>query len=283
MQQTPQAWTADSWGRLNEAAPAAVEDAASVLEDLYATSPAFRDARQRLLAATHVRSGTHLLELGCGTMPQLAETAAQVGRTGSIVGLDYTERFLQVARERARALGLDRAAFEAGDCRAMPFAADSFDAVLADKLLIHVGPGEGIVAEMLRVIRPGGWSGALDWDGEAVVVACDDPRLARRILDVNRDQRACSDAARRAAGWFARAGATKITVAGVLACITDSAHPLLQDLMRRWVDRALATATVQPHEAAAWLADVLAPGRPGALLALPIIVTAGKKPVGGAI
>lgn len=280
MHQTPGAWTADSWGNLNDASPAAVEDAAHILEDLHAMSPAFRDARRCLLAAAHVGSGTHLLELGCGTMPQLAETATQVGRNGRIVGLDYTERFLQIARERALALGLDRVAFQAGDCRALPFDNATFDAVLADKLLIHVGPGEGIAAEMLRVTKPGGWIGALDWDGEAVLVVCDDSRLARRILDVNRDQRACFDAARHSAGWFARAGATEITVSGMLACFTDSANPVMQGLVRRWAERAVAAVAVQPWEADAWLADVLAPDRPGRLVALPIIVTAGRKPAG---
>jgi ubiquinone/menaquinone biosynthesis C-methylase UbiE len=211
-------------------------------------------------------------------MPQLAETAAQVGQSGRIVGLDYTERFLQVARERARTLGLAQATFQAGDCRALPFDDASFDVVLADKLLIHVAPGEGIVAEMLRVTKPGGWIGALDWDSEAVLIACDDPSLTRRILDVNRDQRACFDAARRTAGWFARAGAEEITVAGILACFTVSSNPVMQGLVCRWADRAVAAAAVQPEEADAWLADVLAPDRPGRLVALPIIVTAGKKP-----
>src|SRR5262249_32517696 len=78
------------------------------------------------------------------------------------------------------------------------------------------------------------------WDGEAIVIAADDPGLTRRILDVNRDQRACFDAARRVAGWFARAGATEITVAGALACVTDSAHPLMQSLLRRRGKRPVA-------------------------------------------
>jgi ubiquinone/menaquinone biosynthesis C-methylase UbiE len=268
---------------MNDAPAGEVDYAVGALEDLCGAVEGFREARQCLLDAAHVRRGIHLLELGCGTMPQLAETAALVGSDGRIVGLDYTESFLHVARERARTLGIDGVAFQRGDCRALPFGDSTFDAVLADKLFIHVGPGEAIVAEMLRVTRPEGWIGALDWDGEAVMIAAEDQRLTRRILDVNRDQRACFDAARRAAGWFALAGATEITVAGVLACFTDNAHPLMQGLLRRWADRAVAAAVVQPQEAAAWLADALAPQRPGALLALPIVVTAGKKPEGGTI
>jgi SAM-dependent methyltransferase len=276
-----QAWHADSWGAMNDAPAAAIDDALDTLEYLYGAVEGFREARRHLLAATHVETGVHLLELGCGTMPQLPDLAARVGTEGSIVGLDNTEAFLRVARQRAQTLGLDQATFQQGDCRSLPFDDARFDVALADKLLIHVGPGETIVGEMLRVTRPGGWVGALEWDGEAVMIAATDQRVTRRILDVNRDQRACFDAARRAAGWFALAGATEITVAGALACLTDTGHPLMQSLLRKWADRAIATAAVRPEEVAAWLDDVLAPRRPGALLAIPIIVTAGRKPMGG--
>ncbi len=70
----------------------------------------------------------------------------------------------------------------------------------------------------------------------------------------------------------------EITVDGALACFTDNAHPLMQSLLRKWAGRAVAAAAVQPDEAATWLDDTLAPGRPGALLAIPIVVTAGRKP-----
>src|SRR5262249_334200 len=111
----------------------------------------------------------------------------------------------------------------------------------------------------------------------------DDQQLTRRILDVNRDQRACFDAARRAASWFTGAGACAVTVSGLLACVTDSAHPLMQALLRRWADRAVAAAAWKPHEATARRTEPLAPGRPGSLLALPIIVTTGRKPEEGAV
>jgi ubiquinone/menaquinone biosynthesis C-methylase UbiE len=278
MQPTAQVWIADSWGSLHDAPVAAVADVVSVLEEFYVAAEGFRDARRRLLEAAHIRDGQHLLEVACGTMPQLAETAAQVGREGRIVGLDSAAALLRVAQERARTLGIDQVIFRQGDCRRLPFAEATFDAVLADKLLLHVGPGAVIVSEMLRVTRPGGWIGALDWDGEAVLIAAEDQAVTRRILDVNRDQRACFDAARRAAGWFTLAGATEVTVAGVLACFTDNAHPLMRALVQRWADRAVRAATVQPEAGVAWLSDVLAPQRPGSLLAFPIIVTAGKKP-----
>jgi len=48
--------------------------------------------------------------------------------------------------------------------------------------------GKAISGAFLAHGLQAGWIGALDWDGEAVMIACDDSRLARRILDVNRDQ-----------------------------------------------------------------------------------------------
>lgn len=107
MQRATRAWFSDSWGTMQDAPAAAIDDAIGVLEDLYGAVGGFRDARRRLLDATHVGDGTRLLELGCGSMPQLADPASRVGRDGRIGGVDYTERFLEVARERARALRID--------------------------------------------------------------------------------------------------------------------------------------------------------------------------------
>lgn len=66
---------------------------------------------------------------------------------------------------------------------------------------------------------------------------------------------------------------------GTMPQLSATAALLGRDgLLRRWADRAVAATMVQPPEAAAWLADTLAPHRAGALLAIPIIVTAGSKP-----
>jgi SAM-dependent methyltransferase len=50
-----------------------------------------------------------------------------------------------------------------GDARALPFKDGEFDAVFCDKVLIHAGPASATLREMVRVTRPGGSVGAVEW------------------------------------------------------------------------------------------------------------------------
>lgn len=98
-----------------------------------------------------------LLDVGCG--------AGHWGRTllpvlpswARVVGLDIESAFLQIARKEARTRGLDeRLSFAAGRAEALPYENDSFDCVTCQTLLMHVADAPAVIAEMQRVLRPGG-------------------------------------------------------------------------------------------------------------------------------
>ncbi|WP_207590245.1 methyltransferase domain-containing protein [Halomontanus rarus] len=101
-----------------------------------------------------------VLAAGCGGGDAALEAA---GKTG--VGLDFSRE--QLARARTNV----PAALVQGDMTALPFAADSFDAVAALYSLIHVPVDEHrtVLAEFARVLRPGGTllvtEGGVEWTG----------------------------------------------------------------------------------------------------------------------
>lgn len=72
-----------------------------------------------------------------------------------LTGLDYSPAMLAIARERARALGL-RVDLRDGDAHALPFADASFDTVVCTLGLCSVHDDRRAVAELVRVLRPGG-------------------------------------------------------------------------------------------------------------------------------
>jgi SAM-dependent methyltransferase len=105
------------------------------------------DARHEIVAAVVAAEPRRLLEVGCG-WGELAEWLAR--ETGAaVVAVDLSPRMVDLARAR----GIDA---RVGDVQALPFDDDGFDCVVAAWMLYHVPDLDGGVAEIARVLRPGG-------------------------------------------------------------------------------------------------------------------------------
>ena len=100
-----------------------------------------------------LRAGDLALDVGCGTGRALPALAAAVGPSGRVIGLDLTPGMLSAVR----AAGRDRhATLILADARRLPLDDAAADAVFAAGLVQHLpDPGAGL-AELARVVRPGG-------------------------------------------------------------------------------------------------------------------------------
>ncbi len=94
------------------------------------------------------------LEIGAGSGSMTAQLLAAFPGL-RMVATDYDIDMVQVARKTVAPFG-DRATVEQADAGALPFEADRFDFVLSAAMLHHVGDWEKALAEILRVLRPGG-------------------------------------------------------------------------------------------------------------------------------
>jgi ubiquinone/menaquinone biosynthesis C-methylase UbiE len=101
----------------------------------------------RVFALLGARSGDRVLEVGCGAGHLLARLPA-----GRAIGIDLAESLL--ARTRARLGG--RATLAQGDAGSLPFASGAFDRVYCSEVLEHLVDPAGAVAEIRRVLKPGG-------------------------------------------------------------------------------------------------------------------------------
>jgi ubiquinone/menaquinone biosynthesis methyltransferase len=115
--------------------------------------------KRRLAALSGAAAGTRALDLACGTGDIAHLLAARGAR---VTGLDVTHEMLRLAR--AKRLG---PRFVAGDMMALPFPAGAFDVVTAGYGLRNVPELGPAIAEIRRVLRPGGLFLSLDFNRPA--------------------------------------------------------------------------------------------------------------------
>jgi demethylmenaquinone methyltransferase/2-methoxy-6-polyprenyl-1,4-benzoquinol methylase len=125
-----------------------------------------QDARWKrtLVSRANVRPGERALDLACGTGDIAFAIAARGART---VGLDITLRMLQLAGAKRSDAGGAQAgpiSFLAGDMMSLPFAPGAFDLVTTGYGLRNVPDLTAAIAEIARVLRPGGRFLSLDFN-----------------------------------------------------------------------------------------------------------------------
>jgi demethylmenaquinone methyltransferase / 2-methoxy-6-polyprenyl-1,4-benzoquinol methylase len=110
--------------------------------------------RERAADLARLEPGGRALDVATGTGDLALVLAQRAGPTGDVVGADFSDGML--ARARAKAAGLAGVRFEHADALALPYADGSFDAATVGFGARNFGDLERGLAEMVRVVRPGG-------------------------------------------------------------------------------------------------------------------------------
>jgi ubiquinone/menaquinone biosynthesis C-methylase UbiE len=111
--------------------------------------------RQRLIAILEPQPGERVLEIGPGTGYYTFELAARVDR-GQIDVFDIQQEMLDHVVRAARERGVTNVQPALGDAQSLPYADDSFDAVVLITVLGEIPDQDRALREVARVLRPGG-------------------------------------------------------------------------------------------------------------------------------
>lgn len=104
-----------------------------------------------------LRSGDHVLDIGCGPGWFWAAAADLLPQPIALTLVDLSPGMVAEARGRCEALQFGSVRGEAADATSLPFADDTFDAVIAMHMLYHLPDPRAAIAEMERVLKPGGY------------------------------------------------------------------------------------------------------------------------------
>ncbi|MBV9281582.1 MAG: methyltransferase domain-containing protein, partial [Chloroflexi bacterium] len=210
--------------------------------------------RHSVALLEHVRlgSGGSALDLGCGPAGALELLAERVGPTGHVTGVDIDPAHVALARELTTRAMLANVDIREGDARRTGLPAGVFDLVHARLLLVNIPQPAEVMAEMVRVARPGGWVAGLE--GELLGI-CYPPhpawdRLCEVFLTVYRQDGANPHLGRRLPELFRQAGLVDIGVEA-RADVDPAGHPrrtILPDLVRSMRPKIVGRGLLEERE-----------------------------------
>lgn len=184
-----------------------------------------------------LRPGLRLLELGCGTGAITRAVAPLLAPGGQVVGVDRQPAQLATAARQAALLGVDNVSFVPGDAAALDLPMTGFDGAYCRFLLEHVSSPAAVLSEMSRLVKPGGWVCAMEWENGCCVIHPDLAAVREVWRAVYAAQRALGgepEIARRLYGLFTGAGLVDVEARGVAwsLCAAD------QEKLRAYVSGA---------------------------------------------
>ncbi|MDE3118749.1 MAG: class I SAM-dependent methyltransferase, partial [Nitrospirota bacterium] len=128
-----------------------------------------RPASDLLVELADIRAGQTVLDVATGIGEPAVTAAHKVGPTGTVIATDQATLMLAVARERAAALGLTNLEFHEMDAESLDFPEPRFDAVLSRWGLMFLPNLTGALANLHRLLKPGGRLAAAVWGPPANV------------------------------------------------------------------------------------------------------------------
>jgi ubiquinone/menaquinone biosynthesis C-methylase UbiE len=238
--------------------------------------PAVRALKPIMLELMALHRGHQVLEVGCGAGDDVRTIARRIGPDGRALGVDASP--LIVAEATRRSLGRNLpVAFRVGDARALDLPDASVDRCRAERLLMHVhGEPAGVVAELARVLRPGGRLVVFDFDWDTLVIDGAECELTRRIV------RSYSDGVPN--GWVGRALPRLLRSAGfvdlqVVPHAVEIPFDFFGWILSGHLDAALAAGLFAPGELIGWWDALDAAYADGSFFAAILgFVVAGAKP-----
>jgi ubiquinone/menaquinone biosynthesis C-methylase UbiE len=211
--------------------------------------------RRRLVReALGAAPGERILDVGCGPGFYVRELLDEVGETGSVLAVDASPDMLALAR--ARCEGHGNVMFESGNAVALPADGGQFDAALCVQVMEYVPDPPAALAEMHRVLRPGGRVIIWDTDWATVWWHSADPDRMRRVLAAW-DEHLVHPSLPRALGAHLRgAGFTDVAVTGhSFATVDYDTESFAVAMLGMVADFVPGRGGVTGDEVAAWKAE----------------------------
>ena len=205
-------------------------DRNAIVERAYGTPDVAR-SRQAMVAALAIRPGEAIIEIGSGPGYMTVDMAAATGPAGRLHALDISADMVARTRARCGGAGLANVTFGVGDMAALPTESDAYDVAAVGQVLEYmIEPAAGM-AEIFRVLKPGGRAAILDIDWGTLIWHAEDAGRLARVVEAAQGFRPDPYVARRIPALAAAVG-LRLLAADALVTVNTTFG---EDTLSRWM------------------------------------------------
>jgi len=208
-----------------------------------------------------IKPGERVLDLGCGPGGVLHLLGKRVGPKGSVLGIERSPHFVELARRFVQDHALSQVEVREGDAYATGLPRASFDGAHMRLVLVNVPEPDKIVREMVALVRPGGW--VASFEADFVGHVCDPPLPAwDHLLDAYKAHTAAQQIdlsiGRRTHRLFRAAGVEDIRVDAIMHVYPPGhdRRPILRDFINNVRDKLVAQGFITESELDRDMADL---------------------------
>jgi arsenite methyltransferase len=221
--------------------------------------------RQRWLALMEMldpQEGQYILDVGCGHGKAVRYLAARVGTQGTVVGIDTHVSVVAELNTVLQEAQLSQASAQVADATALPFADSTFDAIVCVNVLEAFADRARALAEIRRVLRPGGRALVAHDDHESQAYVCDNRVLGRRVVQAYADglvghyQTSEPQMGRRLWSLFVKAGFERPSLSVLPLVETEYQSPHMGWILSQFPADVVAGSEVTREDLAHWREDL---------------------------